>query len=80
MEGDTEGGRETRRLRERGRGVYARKRSFLNRCLHCFIVCVYKAVHTEEHFTRLPSVLFNPVVVLSCLGNLSCFCYIYEAG
>lgn len=36
------------------------------------LYCMYERVHTEERFTRLPSVLFNPVVILkSCLVNLS---------
>lgn len=40
--------------------------------MRSLLYCVYKGVHPEELFTRLPSVLFNPVVILkSCLVNLS---------
>lgn len=58
FETETEGGG-VRHSRE-GEVVCVRKRVILNRCFH-----------TGEHFTRLPSVLFNPDVFLARLLNLS---------
>lgn len=51
-------------------GDYARKGHFrIDACTA--LLYIFRGVHTDEHFTRLPSALFNSVVVPSCLVNLS---------
>jgi len=63
----TEGGRRWGRENEK---CLCKRRSWID--AYTALLYIYKGVHSEEHITRLPSVLFNPVVIpKSCLVNLS---------
>lgn len=59
------------RERERAKRCLCIKRSHFELML-TLLRGKYTGVHSEEHFTRLPPVLFNPVAILrSCWVNLS---------